>query len=241
MCACGRALGRRDGLKQGFTLIELLVVIAIIMMLAALALPVLMRATVQARGAQCVSNVRQLAAAFRSYATAHDGILPGTQGSCQPYHQPTWLFHMDPDDDAGNENETVFPDVPTRGQLYPYYHAPRLVLCPADREGNGKFSYSVPQQCAFKLIDNVGNSATATIIITEHPLYNIGGFPPKGGARREGGFGCSDRPAGHHGGRTGRAFFDAHAELTRFEPAMTARDFDIPPFGYACGWWPDNQ
>jgi len=240
---CARCLWMERPVRRsgGFTLIELLVVIAIIMMLAALALPVLMKAVVQARGTQCVGNVRQLATAFRAYATNHDGILPGAQGGCKPDKQPTWLFHSDPDHDATNENENVFRYVPTRGQLFPYYKDPALVLCPADREGNGKFSYSVPQQCAFKLMDNVENSTTATIIITEHPRYNIGGFLPKGGRRREGGFGCSDRPAGHHGGRTGRAFFDAHAELTRFEPATTARDFDIPPFGYACGWWADKQ
>ena len=241
MCASGRLSGSHGCSSRGFTLIELLVVISIIMLLAALALPVLMKATGQARGTQCVSNVRQLAASFRSYATAHDGILPGAQGSCQPYHQPTWLFHMDPDDDAASANANVFPDAPTRGQLYPYYRNPRLVLCPTDRTGNGKFSYAVPQQLAFKIMDNVQNSATATIIIAEHPLYNIGGYPPKGGARREGGFGCSDSPAGHHNGRTGRAFFDAHAELMRFEPGTCARDFDIPTFGYACGWWRDTQ
>ena len=108
MCAGGKLATPRNRATRGFTLIELLVVISIIMMLAALALPVLMRATGQARATQCVSNVRQLAAAFRSYATAHDGILPSTQGGCQPYHQPTWLFHMDPDDDAANGNENVF-------------------------------------------------------------------------------------------------------------------------------------
>ena len=243
MCACGRALGRRDGLKQGFTLIELLVVIAIIMMLAALALPVLMRATVQARGAQCVSNVRQLAAAFRSYATAHDGILPGTQGSCQPYHQPTWLFHMDPDDDAGNENETVFPDVPTRGQLYPYYRDPPLVRCPGDRDGNGKFSYSVPQNAAFRLMDNVDNSTEAVLLVEEHPKYHIAGMydgvlvVAGGMQRREGGFGCSDRTARRHGStRTTIAHFDASAGLIEWPADFTARDLEVKPWGFACGW-----
>ena len=237
--ATRRVNRRQHGRSGGFTLIELLVVISIIMLLAALALPVLMKAAIQARGALCVSNVRQLATGFRAYATNHDGILPSTQGGAQPGSQPTWLFHMDPDNDAGNENETVFKDVPTRGQLFPYYRDPELVLCPSDREGNGKFSYSVPQNTAFKAIDNVVNSAVGILIIGEHPQWNIGGFPPKGGRRREGGFGCSDRPAARHGERTAMAFFDAHAELYAFDPGIQASDIYVDPWGYACGWWKD--
>ena len=76
----------------GFTLIELLVVIAIIMILAAMALPVLMRAARQARSVLCVSNLKQLASAFRSYATNHDGILPAT-AACR---MPTWVMPIDP-------------------------------------------------------------------------------------------------------------------------------------------------
>jgi prepilin-type N-terminal cleavage/methylation domain-containing protein/prepilin-type processing-associated H-X9-DG protein len=52
----------------GFTLIELLVVIAIIAILAALLLPTLARAKTTALGAQCKSNIRQLAISWESYA-----------------------------------------------------------------------------------------------------------------------------------------------------------------------------
>ena len=65
---------------RGFTLIELLVVIAVIMLLAALALPVLQRATRFARRAKCVSNQGQIGKAFHMYATNNDGCLPTTPG-----------------------------------------------------------------------------------------------------------------------------------------------------------------
>jgi len=60
----------------GFTLIELLVVIAIILILAAIAVPVLARAAAQAREVKCVSNIRQCAQAMVSYANGHDGMFP---------------------------------------------------------------------------------------------------------------------------------------------------------------------
>ena len=67
-------------MSPGFTLIELLVVISIIMLLAALALPVLQRATKVSRIAKCVSNQSQIGKAFRMYGNDNDGFLPTTPG-----------------------------------------------------------------------------------------------------------------------------------------------------------------
>ena len=78
-------LGRGAG---GFTLIELLVVIGIILVLAAIALPVLARAQRSARDVQCISNLRQIAIAFRGYTNQAKGTYPPHKGPTGG--QPFW-------------------------------------------------------------------------------------------------------------------------------------------------------
>jgi prepilin-type N-terminal cleavage/methylation domain-containing protein/prepilin-type processing-associated H-X9-DG protein len=217
---------------RGFTLIELLVVISIIMLLAALALPVLMRAVRQARAANCIVNIKQLLVSFRAYVTVSDGVLPGTEGRCEPYPRPTWLYPKHPW--TQGDLSSMWPDMPTEGQLFPYYREPKLILCPADNEGNGKLSYSVPQCTAHHHMDNVHNSKDAILLMEEHPRYNIGGHSSP--ARREGGFGCSDRAANRHSGRTSVGFYDGHAELYQFPTAWHASELYVDPWGNSCGW-----
>src|SRR6266542_4200073 len=64
---------RRPG---GFTVIELLVVIAIIVILAAILFPVLSQTREKARGAACLSNTKQIAAAVHLYVQDYDEVLP---------------------------------------------------------------------------------------------------------------------------------------------------------------------
>ena len=65
---------------KGFTLVELLVVIAIIALLMAVLLPALNKARTQAKRIVCLSNMRQLVAAWMAYADNYDGkIVNGGQ------------------------------------------------------------------------------------------------------------------------------------------------------------------
>jgi prepilin-type N-terminal cleavage/methylation domain-containing protein/prepilin-type processing-associated H-X9-DG protein len=64
--------------RGAFTLIELLTVIAIIGILAAILIPVVGRARESARGARCISNLRQVGVAIYAYADDNRGSLPPT-------------------------------------------------------------------------------------------------------------------------------------------------------------------
>lgn len=59
--------------RSAFTLVELLVVIGIVALLLALLMPVMSNARRQARTVTCISNLRQIAAAFQMYLNENKG------------------------------------------------------------------------------------------------------------------------------------------------------------------------
>ena len=76
--------------RRAFTLIELLTVIAIIALLAAIIFPVFASVRGKARGAACLSNLRQIGTATLMYTQDYDGIVPYGKDASDAYVPDIW-------------------------------------------------------------------------------------------------------------------------------------------------------
>jgi prepilin-type N-terminal cleavage/methylation domain-containing protein/prepilin-type processing-associated H-X9-DG protein len=128
--------------QPAFTLIELLVVIAIIAVLAAIALPAYSGMISKSRGAECLSNMRQLATALISCASENNGYLPraNMNGTGQEW------------------NKAVYTYIPTLNDKITGKQVDTVFLCPAEKQPPDKENTCCQYTASFAL--EAGNSST---------------------------------------------------------------------------------
>lgn len=109
--------------RGGFTLIELMIVISIIAILAAIVIPVFLRARVDGQRSACQSNLKNMSTALEIYFTTNAMRYPVALGSLTPEY-----LRVIPNCPAANSNSYVytshsFPDAFTM-YCAGTYHAP---------------------------------------------------------------------------------------------------------------------
>jgi prepilin-type processing-associated H-X9-DG protein/prepilin-type N-terminal cleavage/methylation domain-containing protein len=155
-----------------FTLIELLVVIAIIAILAALLLPVLVRAKGQASGVACLSNLRQLQTCWFMYAGDHSDHVPPNSFVYDLFAGtpidlgPSWCTNLAPFD--------LDPAGLKEGLLFPYNTSLGIYHCPADKstvQPRNAPKTAQPRWRSYNMSQSVNGTSYDGILASYIPIY----------------------------------------------------------------------
>lgn len=168
---CGPATGSRRQQQHGFSLIELLIVVAIILIIAAIAIPNLLRARIAANESSAVASIRTINTAMISYNSSYPTVgyaasLSTLGGSCTGSTVPTSASGclIDSTLAAGTKSGYTFKATgaggPPDGTYYAYAN-------PVTSNSTGVRSFCSIQDAVIRV---AGTTAVTTCAGTETPL-----------------------------------------------------------------------
>jgi prepilin-type N-terminal cleavage/methylation domain-containing protein len=157
--------------QKGFSLIELLIVVAIILIIAAIAIPNLLRARIAANESSAVASIRTINTAMISYDSSYPTIgyatsLSNLGGSCTGSTLPTTTSAclIDSTLAGGTKSGYTFKAVGSGGPPSGIYYA---YANPLTSNSSGVRSFCSVQDAVIRV---AGTSAVSTCAGTETPL-----------------------------------------------------------------------
>jgi prepilin-type N-terminal cleavage/methylation domain-containing protein/prepilin-type processing-associated H-X9-DG protein len=253
-------MGAGKECSHAFTLVELLVVIAVIGILASLLMTALAGSKAKAQGVFCLSNVKQLAAAWLMYADDHNGRLANNFGGTDAQTNNNWVADL-LDWDLTSDNTNIAPL--TQASLGSYVSQVAAVYrCPADtvlsriqQAAGWQYrvrSYSMnasvgdagqisaagyninnPEYIQFFTLNSIPAASRIFVFLDEHPDTIYDGYFVNRAYSGQ----WLRLPAAYHDGTASLSFADGHAEIHQWLCATTklAPVPDVAPLPVAVG------